>query len=188
MFVVEEIDARKYSVADARAIAELLCLIWPKPEKPVDVRQKQLIALGDGYQGPESQHPRSFLIRDAGQVIAHSGMIPRTIGTSAGDITVAGLSRVCSNPAYRGKGLGELVVREVFKLVDNGVFPHSLFQTNEKVRQFYEKLGAVLVTNRIVNSRAEGPPANPFWDEVVLRYPQDRAWPEGEIDLRGPGY
>src|SRR5690606_32627633 len=55
MFVVEELDARNYSVADARAIAELLCLVWPKPEKPVDVRQKQLLALGEGYRGPESQ-------------------------------------------------------------------------------------------------------------------------------------
>lgn len=188
MYVVEELDSRNYSAADARAIAELLCQVWPKPEKTIDIRQEQLVALGHGYLGPENQHPRSFVIREAGQVIAHSGMIPRTIGTSVGDITIAGLTRVCSDPAYRGQGLGELVVRGVFALVNDGVFAFSLFQTSQKVRPFYEKLGAALVTNRIVNSRDDDPTASPFWDEVALRYPQNRDWPEGEIDLRGPGY
>jgi predicted GNAT family acetyltransferase len=188
MFVVEELDARHYSATDARAIAELLCLVWPKPEKPVDVRQEQLMALGREYEGPENQHPRSYVIRVASRVIAHAGLIPRTIGTSARGFTIAGLSRVCSDPTYRGRGLGELVVREVFKLVDAGVFPFALFQTSHKVKAFYEKLGAAVVTNRIVNSLADEPSASPFWDEVVLRYPENRNWPKGEIDLHGPGY
>jgi GNAT superfamily N-acetyltransferase len=188
MFDVEELDARNYSSGDARAIAELLCLVWPKPDKTVDIRQEQLVAHGYGYRGPENQHPRSFVIRDAGRIIAHSGMIARTIGTPVGEMTIAGLSRVCSDPAYRGKGLGELVVREVFVLIDDGTFPFSMFQTSHKVRPFYEKLGAVPVTNPIVNSLAEDPAICPFWDEVVLRYPQNGSWPEGEIDLRGPGY
>jgi GNAT superfamily N-acetyltransferase len=188
MFAVEELDARNYSTADARAIAELLCLVWPKPEKTVDVRQEQLVALGGDYIGLENQHPRSFVVRDAGRVIAHSGMLPRTICTTVGELTIAGLSRVCSDPSYRGKGLGEIVVREVFALVDDGTFPFSLFQTSRRIRPFYEKMGAVVVENRIVNSLADGPAANPFWDEVTLRYPQQREWPKGQIDLRGPGY
>lgn len=56
------------------------------------------------------------------------------------------------------------------------------------MRPFYEKLGACLATNRIVNSLGDDPQASPFWDEIILRYPKDRQWPEGEIDLRGPGY
>lgn len=188
MFVVEELDARTYSAADARAIAELLCLVWPKPEKNVDIRQEQLVALGRGYRGREDQHPRSFVIRDHGRIIAHSGMLPRTIGTGSGDLTIAALSRVCSDPTYRGQGLGELVVREVFSLVDAEVFLFSLFQTSHKVQPFYEKLGATLVDNRIINSLADDPTSYPFWDEVVLRYPKNRVWPAGEIDLRGPGY
>jgi predicted N-acetyltransferase YhbS len=188
MYKIETLDARKYSAADARAIAGLLCLVWPKPDKTVDIRQEQLVALGRGYRGQEEQYPRSMLIRDQGRVIAHAGVLPRTIGTTEGDMTIAGLSRVCSDPAYRGKGLGELVVREVFALVDNDTFPFSLFQTSHKVRPFYEKLGAVRVTNRIVDSLGDDAMACPFWDEVALRYPKDRDWPEGEIDLRGPGY
>jgi len=60
--------------------------------------------------------------------------------------------------------------------------------SNERVRPFYEKLGAVVVDNRIVNSLADNPAANPFWDEVVMRYPAGGDWPSGAIDLRGPGY
>jgi hypothetical protein len=79
-------------------------------------------------------------------------------------------------------------VRAIFDLVDHGPFEHSLFQTSHQVRPFYEKLGAGLVTNPIVDSLAADPSVNPFWDEVVMRYPAVKHWPEGEIDLRGPGF
>jgi predicted N-acetyltransferase YhbS len=188
MYKTETLDARRFSADDARAIAELLVLVWPNPEKTIVIRQEQMIELGRDYEGPEEQHPRSVVIREDDRVIAHAGMVPRTIGTPVGDMTVAGLARVCSDPQYRGKGLGELGVREVFALVDRGIFPFALFQTSNKVRPFYEKLGATLVTNQIVNSLADNPTHCPFWDEVAMRYPKDRDWPEGEIDLRGPGY
>jgi hypothetical protein len=121
-------------------------------------------------------------------VIAHAEGNPRTIGTSQGDMTIVALARVCTDPAERGRKLGQAVVRTVFDAVDHGPFAHSLFQTTYKVRPFYEKLGCALVTNRIVNSLADDPAASPFWDNIVMRYPAAKPWPEGEIDLRGPGY
>jgi GNAT superfamily N-acetyltransferase len=105
-----------------------------------------------------------------------------------GEISVGGLARVCTHPAMRGRGLGELVVRAAFGLVDAGDFAFSLFQTNRKVQAFYERLGAAPVENRIVNSLAAEPMINPFWDEVVMHYPRGKGWPAGAIDLRGPGY
>jgi hypothetical protein len=85
--------------------------------------------------------------------------------------------------------LGQAVVRATFDLVDHGPYPHSLYQTSVLVRPFYEKLGAGVVTNRIVNSLdAEDPTKSPFWDVVVMRYPAAKHWPTGDIDLRGPGY
>jgi predicted N-acetyltransferase YhbS len=185
---VEIIDARHLTQADARAIAELIVKVWPKTDKPVEFREQQMLAMGRDYSGPDAQAPRSILIREAGRIIAHAAIVPRMIGTSAGEMTVAGLARVCSDPDCRGRGLGELVVRGVFDLVDDSTFPFALFQTNNTVRPFYEKLGACPVANRIVNSLGEDPSVCPFWDEVVMRYPKDRHWPEGEIDLRGLGY
>jgi hypothetical protein len=140
------------------------------------------------YQGPDAQRPRSLFIREGGRVVAHSGIDARTIGTTHGDLTVLALARVCTDPSLRGKSLGAAIVRETFKLVDDGTFLWSLFQTSHKVRPFYERLGACQIPNRIVNSLGDEPMKNPFWDEIVMRYPNKPGWPEGDIDLRGPGY
>jgi predicted N-acetyltransferase YhbS len=140
------------------------------------------------HDGPEATFPRSVIIREGGRVIAHAAALPRTIGTSEGEMTVLALAQVCSDPELRGRKLGQAVVRAAFDLVDHGPYPHSLFQTSHHVRPFYEKLGACLVTNRIVNSLGDEPQKNPFWDEVVMRYPAAKHWPGGEIDLLGAGY
>jgi len=185
---IETLDLRKLTRTDARAIGKLLAIVWPNPEKPAAVRMQQMLELGYGYTGTEAQTPCSFVIREAGKVIAHSAIITRTIGTAAGELTIAGLARVCSDPTQRGRGLGESIAKAAFQRVDSGVFPYSLFQTSVEVCPFYEKLGACVVENSIVNSLGEDPQTSPFRDKVVMRYPSSGAWPEGEIDLLGPGY
>jgi len=173
---IETLDLRKLTDADAAEIARILVLVWPKVEKPVEVRTQQMLDMGKGYTGIEAQAPRSFVIRDG------------TISTTAGEMTIAGLARVCSDPEYRGRGLGELITKAALHLVDSGAFACSLFQTSPEVQPFYEKMGGCVVDNAIVNSLAEDPKASPFSDKVVMRYPSSAAWPEGEIDLLGPGY
>lgn len=184
----EILDTRRYAAADVRAIAELLVKVWPKPGKTVAYREEQLWATGMKYLGPDNQAPRSVVVRDGSRIVAHAALIPRTVATSRGKIVVAGLSRVCSDPELRGQGLGVQVVMPIFELVDRQVFEFSLFQTTPLVRSFYERLGACVVTNRFVNSLGASPDANPFWDEVVMRYPSDRDWPSGIVDLLGPAY
>jgi hypothetical protein len=103
-------------------------------------------------------------------------------------LTILALARVCTDPAVRGRKLGDAVVRATLRLVDNGAFPFSLFQTSEEVRPFYERLGAVVIDNRFINSLAEDSTADPFWAPVRMRYPSTGEWPTGEIDLRGPGW
>lgn len=175
------------SDTDALGIGELIAATWPNPEKPAEYRAQQVHAEAQNFDGNAAQAPRSFVVREDGKIIAHSMLIPRTINTSDGEITVAGLSRVCCYTEQRGRGLGELIVRATLEVVDTGAFPFSLFQTSHKVQAFYEKLGAVLVENTIVNSTGEG--LNPpFWDEIAMRYPSTGNWPQGEIDLLGPGY
>jgi predicted N-acetyltransferase YhbS len=187
MHHVEILDARTLSDADARAIAELLVKVWPKPGKTVEFRQQQMLDMGRGYHGSDAQAPRSALIRENGRVIAHAALIPRTIGTTAGELTIAGLARVCTDPDCRGQGLGELVVRAIFDVVDDGSFSFAFFQTNSRIQPFYEKLGACLATNPVINSYSQDL-HDPFWDEIKMRYPNGSNWPERQIDLRGPGY
>jgi hypothetical protein len=183
---VEMWEARSLTPEQARVIGELLATVWPR--LTAAERTANLLALGRGYEGPDAQAPRSYVFIEDGKLLAHAAIIPRTIGTSAGDITIGGLARVCTDQHARGRGLGELIARAAFSAVDSGDFPFALFQTSRQVRPFYEKLGAAAVENPIVNSLAEDPTANPFWDEVVMRYPGGGDWPAGTIDLRGAGY
>jgi GNAT superfamily N-acetyltransferase len=185
--VVETLDQRKMSETDARAVAELLYAVWPKPGRTVQTLTADMLH-PPPYQGPEAQHPRSFVVREGSRVIAHASAVPRTIVTSAGEMTVMALARVCTDPAARGRKLGQAVTRAALELVDNGTFPFALFQTTEGVRSFYERLGAVQAHNRFVNSLGADPTASPFWDRVIMRYPSGPGWPEEEIDVRGPGW
>jgi predicted N-acetyltransferase YhbS len=183
---VETLDRRTITATEARSIAELLNKVFTK--RSIETRVARLINDWPKYRGPEATYPRSFVIREDDRIVAHAAALPRTIGTSEGELTVLGLVHVCSDPDARGQKLGQAVVRAAFDLVDHGPYTHALFQTSNKVRTFYEKLGAGVVTNPIINSQADDPTANPFWDEVVMRYPAVKHWPEGEIDLRGPAW
>jgi GNAT superfamily N-acetyltransferase len=185
---IETLDRRTISETNARAIAELIVAIWPKPSRTVETFTAGMLAQWKDYCGAEDEHPRSFLIRDGGRVIAHASADPRTIGTSEGDVTILALGRVCTDPAVRGKRLGDALVRATFELVDRGLFPFALYQTTTDVRPFYERFGAVVIHNRFINSLAADPTINPFWAEVAMRYPAGPGWPAGEIDLRGPGW
>lgn len=185
---IEIIDRRTINETDARAIAELIVSIWPKIGRTVETFTAEILTQWRDYRGPEEEYPRSFLIREAGRVVAHSSAYPRTIGTLKGAITVLALARVCTDPAVRGRKLGDAVVRATFGLVDHGPFPFALFQTTTDVRPFYERLGAVAVDNTFVNSMADDPNADPFWADVKMRYPATGDWSPGEIDLRGPGW
>ncbi len=185
---VERLDLRLLSAEDALAIGRLIVKVWPKPGKDERFRQRQMISIGQDYCGPEQRVPLSFVVREKENVIAHAAVIPRNIVTSQGELTIAGLCKVCSDPKLRGQGLGELVVRKVFDMVDADDFRFSLFQTTPLVSPFYERLGACAVENHFVNSFASNLRECPFWDEVIMRYPSDREWPSGEIDLCGPGY
>ncbi len=185
---VEIWDARFFTPAQAQGIGALIHQVWPKPNITAEARAEQTIALGKLHLGKPGPAPRSIVALDGQRVVAHAAIFPRVIGTSEGEMVVGGLARVCTDPAMRGHGLGEQVVREAFRLVDAGQFDGALFQTKQSVQPFYEKLGAARVDNRIVNSLGDDLEASPFWDEVVMRYPSDASWPAGTIDLRGLGY
>src|SRR5260370_41100239 len=91
---IEIIDRRTIGEADARAIAELIVSIWPKPERTVDKFTAEILDQWKDYHGPEAERPRSFLVRDGSRVLAHTSAYPRTIGTAKGNVTILALPRV----------------------------------------------------------------------------------------------
>ncbi|MEM6798422.1 MAG: GNAT family N-acetyltransferase [Planctomycetota bacterium] len=179
---------RELTDEQALAIGALMASTWPKPEKDAAYRAASLIRKGIEKPRRPELASRSFFLCDGDRVVAHAAMQPRELATEAGPLWVLGLGAVCTDGERRGEGLGARIVEAALAMVDDGLAPFSLFQTSHAVRPFYEKLGCCLVENRIINSEADDPEANPFWDEVAMRYPAGPGWPDGVIDLRGPGY
>jgi GNAT superfamily N-acetyltransferase len=185
---IEVLDRRQVSDRQARTIAELLCAVWPKPQSNVAARAAEFRSKWEDYGGLDLQFPRSFLLRESDRVVGHAEVGPRTIGTTCGELTIAALVSVCIDPKLRQQGLGRHLVRTAFQLIDDEVYSFSLFQNYAERRAFYERLGARVVDNPIVNSLAENPQLNPFWADLAMVYPATKTWPSGEVDLRGPGY
>lgn len=178
---VETLDPATADPADLRRVALLNNRVWPKDDFDPDTAAHQIAEkLSEGC--------RCHVVRRAGVIVAKSHTFARTIGTSRGELTVMALAGVCCDPNHRGEGYGRAVVAAAFGRIDRGEFPASLYQTSHHNRPFYEKLGARQIDNRFVNSLADDPDANPFWDEIAMIYPAACDWPDGVIDLRGPGY
>lgn len=181
------------SMDEIVAVVSLLNTVWPSEDMTLpelveafpEVRRRHRLSGSEGAR-PSLRH----LVWDSGELIAHALTFERRV--SPGDehrreITVMALSGVCVAPSHRGKGLGAKVVRRAFERVDSGEFPVSLFQTD--LPSFYHRLGAKVVGNRFVNATSEvDPNANPWNDQWIMIYPEAYKWPDGAIDLNGPGY
>lgn len=129
----------------------------------------------------------TVVLQEDNAVIAHARIFRREIKTERGTLPVGALAGVCVHPDQRGHGYGAEVVRHAFQALPELGVDVSLFQT--EVPEFYEKLGARRVTNHFFDStRTDGKRENPFWGTCEMIYPASFSWPEGEIDLNGPGY
>jgi ribosomal protein S18 acetylase RimI-like enzyme len=186
---IETLLTRDLSPDDAGPIADLLVTVWPK--KGVTAADRVAILRTDrgDVLAPADVASRSLIVRDHRRVVGHALVFPRTIGTSVGDLIIAALGSVCTAPDYRGRHIGEALVKEAWRMVDDCTLSFSLFQTNQHASKFYLRMGAGFVANPIVDSTANDPTRCPFKDECIMRYPAERhGWPAGPIDLRGPGY
>ena len=182
--VVETVLASEISAADNAALQALGQLAFP-PEVTSRFRVP-VSAPAPTLDWPAERAERVFLIRRDGQIVAASNFLPRRIRTPQGPLDVLALAGVMAHPDCRHQGLGSAVVRAAFDHVDRSVFPVSLFQTG--VPDFYKTLGCRLVHNPFSNHLAADPAETPWWDQRVMIYPAAYPWPEGPIDLCGPGW
>ncbi len=158
------------------AIFETANAIWP-PEAGAPSLDETLAR----WRAQNSVH---FVIGDReNPVLAHALLFRREIRAPNGVLPIGALATVFVHPDYRGRGWGEAAVRAAFNFLPELGAQVSLFQTG--VPHFYEKLGARTVSNRFFNGEN---PENPFWDSCEMIYPASFAWPDGAIDLNGPGY
>ena len=168
----------------ALKMARVAQLAWPDDPEGI---AEFFLKCADPPDTPAPQQRKYHVMERDGLVMAMAVSFARAILTPAGPMTILALASVCSDPACRNQGLGRAVVQPAFRRVDRGDFRLSLFQTGQSAKGFYEKLGARAVDNLIVNSLKD-PQARAFWDPVAMIYPTSANWPEGTIDLLGPGY
>jgi len=152
--------------------------------------------LSSCFRGPHNarfEHQRFFdqmpqhrwLIRDAdGHLIAHLAMHDKVLGSTAGDLRVAGVAEVCVAQTHRGQGLVRrmLVAAEIWASAQEMSF--AVLFGNHKI---YESSGYVPVTNSIRRFK----PDTGVWTLEPMPSFQVKplgkvTWPEGDIDLRGP--
>lgn len=183
-------DDRALSKRELVAMVTLLNGVWPSPDRSLDelVRlfprlRRHLRISFRGCKRASMRH----LVWEGDEIVAHALTFERRVRCDEREMPVMALSAVCVSPEHRGRGLGAAVVRSAFQRVEEGEFPVSLFQT--PIPDFYEKLGSANVSNRFVDSRNRADPeARPWKDSSVMIFPGVHPWPEGVIDLNGPGY
>lgn len=178
--------ATDLTLPQMRSLSALVHLAFPDPSCSLDARVAQLLAL-------RARQPLTmFVVWDGETAIANASFFTREILTTSGLLPVMALAAVCSAPDRRGEGWGRRVVAAAFAEVDAGKVSVSLFQTG--VPDFYRKLGARTVENLFLNTGEldprpdHGTREQPWWSPHVMIYPAAYPWPEGPVDLRGPGY
>ena len=169
----------------------------PRPEMQTHLarRRRERLWWVDGQwsdaSSPKPTAEMLHLAEDAGAVVAMALSFVRTVRTGDASFRVLALAGVVSDPAVRGRGFGQAVIRDAFARLEEESITHCLFQTGE-ARGLYEKMGGAVVGNRFVDrtaaERGDDPEARPWDDEFVMRYPASAGWPDGVIDLNGPGY
>jgi len=175
---IETWTAGQITEADFLDACALHHAAFPKPGRTLDqvIAKKRPVWMDVDLSSDTAASdppPVRYVMRAAGpdgalRCVANAAALTRTVQTPEGLLTVSGLLDVATHPDTRGQGLGALVVKKVFDAVDVGTYPFCLFATGP-ARPFYEKLGACLVGNPIVNSHADADPeANPFTDSYVM--------------------
>ena len=170
-----------------RAIA-LMASIWPKAGLDVTDAASAQSYVDRTRAGGGTM----FVILEGERLIAHARVSERDMYLPEGALRegtwrVGCLAGVCVDQEFRGRDLGRRVVAAAFGPVDSGVLSVMLFQT--AVPGFYEKLGALRLTNTFFNGTdARLGLERPWWEEHVMSYPASFVWPDAPVDLNGPAF
>jgi len=125
-----------------------------------------------------------WLMREPGRVIAHVAAHEKRIGTAAGEFDICGIAEVAVHPDFRGRGLVKQLLAPAHAAFARAGTPFSFLFGNPKV---YGASGYVPVKNalRHFDFTCHEWLVRPLAPAMV-KLLGTMAWPEGEIDLRGP--
>ena len=134
---------------------------------------------------PASERPWRFLVWEGDRLVAHVGVMERTIRVGGQPLHVAGVYSVMTRPADRGKGYASAALREAatFMKEQLGEAAHGLLVCIDERLPFYSRLGWQRVDAPVSFDQPGGRQVNEI-NTMVLPL-RGEPWPAGDVDLRG---
>ena len=131
----------------------------------------------------------SVVLYDCSEIIAQLATIDRVIKISEKDYSVAGISNVCVNPNYQGKGLSKKILLHAIDWVKKD-YDIGLLFCKFKLKELYNKLGWLPVENENLIIQSEKGVESKLLlgktNEILMYYPLAiKELPEGTINFKG---
>jgi GNAT superfamily N-acetyltransferase len=152
-------------------------IAYPEVELPDELLRQTLEALRAEWPGAfigakagrtqlndSALHAMIFSLVVDGQLASHLSVPRKTIVHHGGSYRAYGLSGVLTNPAFRGKGYGERIVRAATEFMEQDGADIGLFTCDPSLRRFYERCGWTLLEGA---SLVGGTRAKPFPSEAL---------------------
>jgi len=121
-----------------------------------------------------------------GRPIAHVAVHAKTIGSTVGDLAIAGVAEVCVHPHYRRRGLVRRMLAVAHEWLTGRGYAFAMLFGKAAV---YRSSGYVTIRNPL---RMQEPDSGQWVVGPVkgaMIRPIDRAdWPAGPVDLCGPTF
>lgn len=173
-----ELRIASESALDSRtdaAIRTALCVGFPA--------DREVFARTRAWHG--SSPAWSVWLEDDGTVIAHAGVVDRTVLAGEAAVRVAGVQNLCVVPDYRGRGFCKRVMEAAMDEAARRGHQCGLLFCTAALGTIYERLGWRFLDRAVTRIDSGRPLPLPEGNRPMV-YPLSlRAMPPGPIDLQG---
>ncbi len=130
------------------------------------------------------------LVRDTdARLIGRAGVLERRVGWAGLDVPVGGVSSVCTDPDYRGRGVASAAVSRLMAFMREELGAHAgLLLASRMGQPVYARLGWQVVGGPLCCAQPDAPLVwtDAFPDKPAMAWAcKGEPLPDGEIDLNG---
>jgi predicted N-acetyltransferase YhbS len=132
----------------------------------------------------------SVVMESGGELIGHTAVIERYIGTESGEYRIAGIGNVCIDPARRGQRLSDQILARTMDEAGKRHYDLCFLFCSRSLKSIYERVGWIVVDPpSIYRIKPDGQKEELFVgakDKTAMFYPlKTREFPAGPINLGG---
>jgi predicted N-acetyltransferase YhbS len=158
------------------AIRRSLCICFP-PDAAVFSQTRKWHGSGPAF---------SCLVETGGEIVAHVGVVDRTVRVGTEQIRAAGIQNVFVLPEYRGQHLSDAVMQTAAHETSARGFDIGLLFCIPELEKVYARVGWILVDNPVIRIDDDGVEKPLPGKNVVMYLPLRRtSLPTGVIHLQG---